>query len=97
MTKEEIQAQIDSIEEALELVDNKLSRIVLKAKVKYLRELKESALSIQDLQREAFEAGREFNSIDGVVDIHIVLNIPNADNSDLQPVYPTFDDYLNTL
>lgn len=46
---------------------------------------------------EVFNAAREFNSQDGIVDIHIVISYPNADNSDLTPLYPVYQDYLNSL
>ena len=52
--------------------------------------------SLEQMQ-ECWNAGREFYSQDGVVNIHIIVNIPGADNSDLQPVYANLDDYLSTI
>lgn len=46
------------------------------------------------LLEETFEASREFNSIDGVVDVHIVLNMPQHDLSDLSPLYYTLEDFI---
>lgn len=46
---------------------------------------------------EIFEAAREFNSKDGIVDVHIVLNIGQHDISDLSPLYPNYQDYLKSL
>ena len=46
---------------------------------------------------ECFEAGREFNSKDGIVDIDVVIFYKGADNSDLEPLYPLYEDYLNNL
>jgi hypothetical protein len=43
--------------------------------------------------RQAFDSAREFNSLDGVVDVHIVLPI-GGDMSDLQPLHFTFDHWF---
>jgi hypothetical protein len=43
--------------------------------------------------RNAFDSAREFNSLDGVVDVHIVLPM-GGDMSDLQPLHFTFDEWL---
>jgi hypothetical protein len=43
--------------------------------------------------RNAFDSAREFNSLDGVVDIHIVLPM-SEDMSDLQPLHFTFDEWF---
>jgi len=45
---------------------------------------------------EIFEAAREFDSLDGVVDIHIVLP-SSGETADLQALYPNYQDYLKTL
>jgi len=45
---------------------------------------------------KAFDAAREFDSIDGVVDINIVLNMPSHDLSDLQEK-TTKQDYISNL
>lgn len=42
---------------------------------------------------QAFESAREFNSLDGVVDIHIVLSM-GGDISDLQPLHFTFKEWF---
>ena len=47
--------------------------------------------------KQCFEAGREFNSKDGVVDIDVVIFYKGADNSDLEPKFPLFEDYLKSL
>lgn len=39
--------------------------------------------SLEDIKK-AIEMAREADSIDGTVDLHIVLNFPNTDNSDLR-------------
>lgn len=52
--------------------------------------------TLEDM-KYAFEAAREFNSSDGTVDIQIVLSYKGADNSDLSPVYPNFEDYMEAL
>ena len=39
--------------------------------------------------RDAFDSAREFNSLDGVVDVHIVLRM-GGDMSDLEPLHFTF-------
>jgi hypothetical protein len=44
--------------------------------------------------KEAFDSAREFNSQDGVVDIHVVVGF---EKSDLYPVHDTFEDYLESL
>jgi hypothetical protein len=43
--------------------------------------------------RNAFDSAREFNSLDGVVDVHIVLPM-GGDMSDLQPLHFTFDEWF---
>ena len=52
----------------------------------------ERMYSEEDL-RQAFDSAREFNSLDGVVDVHIVLPM-GGDFSDLQPLHFTFDDWF---
>lgn len=47
--------------------------------------------------KQCFEAGREFNSKDGTVDIDVVIFYKGADNSDLEPKFPLFEDYLISL
>jgi hypothetical protein len=44
--------------------------------------------------KNAFDSAREFNSLDGVVDVHIVLPM-GGDMSDLQPLHFTFDEWFN--
>lgn len=46
----------------------------------------------KDLQT-AFDSAREFDSLDGTVDIHIILPM-GGDTSDLSPLCPTFEDWL---
>lgn len=46
--------------------------------------------------RKTFDSAREFNSLDGIVDVHIVLPM-GGDMSDLQPLYLTFEDFKNKL
>ena len=43
--------------------------------------------------KNAFDSAREFNSLDGVVDVHIVLSM-GGDVSDLQPLYFTFEEWF---
>ena len=43
--------------------------------------------------RNAFDSAREFNSLDGVVDVHIVLPM-GGDMSDLQPLHFTFKEWF---
>jgi len=52
----------------------------------------ERSYSEEDM-RNAFDSAREFNSLDGVVDVHIVLPM-GGDMSDLQPLHFTFDDWF---
>jgi len=52
----------------------------------------ERMFSEEDM-RNAFDSAREFNSLDGVVDVHIVLPM-GGDMSDLQPLHFTFDDWF---
>lgn len=47
--------------------------------------------------RNCFLAAREFNSLDGVVDVDVVLNFKGADNSDLQALWTTPEEYLDSL
>jgi hypothetical protein len=43
--------------------------------------------------KNAFDSAREFNSLDGVVDVHIVLPM-GGDMSDLQPLHFTFNEWF---
>jgi hypothetical protein len=43
--------------------------------------------------KNAFDSAREFNSLDGVVDVHIVLPM-GGDMSDLQPLHFTFEEWF---
>jgi len=52
----------------------------------------ERMYSEEDL-RNAFDSAREFNSLDGVVDVHIVLPM-GGDMSDLQPLHFTFEEWF---
>ena len=53
---------------------------------------KKEMYSKEDL-KNAIDSAREFNSLDGVVDIHIVLPM-GGDMSDLQPLHFTFDEWF---
>jgi hypothetical protein len=44
--------------------------------------------------KNAFDSARKFNSLDGVVDVHIVLPM-GGDMSDLQPLHFTFDEWYS--
>lgn len=55
-------------------------------------ENKQRGYSEEDM-RNAFDSAREFNSLDGVVDIHIVLPM-GGDMSDLQPLHFTFEEFI---
>ncbi len=52
----------------------------------------ERMYSEEDL-RNAFDSAREFNSLDGIVDVHIVLPM-GGDMSDLQPLHFTFEEWF---
>ncbi len=52
----------------------------------------ERMYSEEDL-KNAFDSAREFNSLDGVVDVHIVLPM-GGDMSDLQPLHSTFNEWF---
>jgi hypothetical protein len=52
----------------------------------------EKMYSEEDM-RNAFDSAREFNSLDGVVDVHIVLPM-GGDMSDLQPLHFTFKEWF---
>ena len=53
--------------------------------------------ALLEFGKQCFEAGREFNSKDGTVDIDVVIFYKGADNSDLEPKFPLFEDYLISL
>lgn len=59
------------------------------------QEVLKKSYSEEDL-KNAFDSGREFDSLDGIVDIHIVLPM-GGDMSDLQPLYLTFEDWFKNL
>jgi hypothetical protein len=52
----------------------------------------ERMYSEEDL-KNAFDSAREFNSLDGVVDVHIVLPM-GGNMSDLQPLHFTFEEWF---
>jgi len=52
----------------------------------------EKMYSEEDM-RNAFDSAREFNSLDGVVNVHIVLPM-GGDMSDLQPLHFTFKEWF---
>jgi hypothetical protein len=52
----------------------------------------ERMYSEEDL-RNAFDSAREFDSLDGIVDVHIVLPM-GGDMSDLQPLHFTFKEWF---
>jgi hypothetical protein len=52
----------------------------------------ERMYSEEDL-RNTFDSAREFNSLNGVVDVHIVLPM-GGDMSDLQPLHFTFKEWF---
>ena len=52
----------------------------------------ERSYSEEDM-RNAFDSAREFNSLDGVVDVHIVLPM-GGDMLDLQPLHFTFEQWF---
>jgi hypothetical protein len=52
----------------------------------------EQMYSEEDM-KNAFDSAREFNSLDGVVDVHIVLPM-GGDMSDLQPLHFTFKEWF---
>jgi hypothetical protein len=56
-------------------------------------EPKQERMYSEEDMRNAFDSAREFNSLDGVVDVHIVLPM-GGDMSDLQPLHFTFDEWL---
>jgi hypothetical protein len=66
-------------------------------------DFKEASLEIAKWQQErmyseedmknAFDSAREFNSLDGIVDVHIVLPM-GGDMSDLQPLHFTFKEWF---
>ena len=53
----------------------------------------EERMYSEEDMRNAFDSAREFNSLDGVVDVHIVLPM-GGDMSDLQPLHFTFDEWF---
>jgi hypothetical protein len=55
-------------------------------------EKEQKGYSEEDM-RNAFDSAREFNSLDGVVDVHIVLPM-GGDMSDLQPLHFTFEEWF---
>ena len=55
----------------------------------------EKLYSKKDMEN-AFNSAREFNSLDGIVDINIILPM-GGNTSDLQPLHLTFNDWLNSL
>ena len=55
-------------------------------------EKQQQGYSEEDM-KNAFDSAREFNSLDGVVDVHIVLPM-GGDMSDLQPLHFTFEEWF---
>lgn len=62
---------------------------------KTAQSLNDKMFSLDDM-KQCFLYAREFNSIDGIVYINVVLNFTN-NNSDLQAVHVNFEDYIQSL
>jgi hypothetical protein len=62
------------------------------AGAKWQQEQDKKMYSEEDL-RNAFDSAREFDSLDGIVDVHIVLCM-GGDMLDLQPLHITFDKWF---
>ena len=81
------------LEEAAEMlypgVDRQVDRMLFINGANYQAE---RMYSEEDM-RNAFDSAREFNSLDGVVDVHIVLPM-GGDMSDLQPLHFTFKEWF---
>lgn len=54
---------------------------------------KQKKMYIEEDLREAFNAAREFNSADGVVEVQIVIAM-GGDMSDLEPIHLTYDEWF---
>jgi len=54
--------------------------------------MQDKMFSEEDMKK-AFDSAREFDSLDGVVDVHIVLPM-GGDMSDLQPLHFTFEEWF---
>ena len=87
----------ETVEEAAENYINLNKRFAdtEKAFITGAKWMQERMYSEEDL-KNAFDSGREFDSLDGIVDIHIILPM-GGDMSDLQPLYPTFEDWFKNL
>lgn len=83
-----------------ELPNQLFSEGVYKAVVFFIKwyNTQQQKFTSEDMVK-CFNAAREFNSMDGVVDINITIDFKgfDADISDLSPVYITAKDYLDTL
>ncbi len=88
ITKINTPDRYDSINQRYNYSEKDLTNLVKKAQSKQYSE--------EDM-KNCFLAAREFNSLDGPVDIDIVLNFKGADNSDLQAIWTTPEDYLQSL
>jgi hypothetical protein len=81
------------LEEAAEMlypgVDRQVDRMLFINGANYQAE---RMYSEEDM-RNAFDSAREFNSLNGVVDVHIVLPM-GGDMSDLQPLHFTFKEWF---
>lgn len=78
-----------------EILYNDSKRDWWKQGFKTSQSLNDKMFSLEDME-QCFLSAREFNSMDGVVDINVVLNFTN-DNSDLRAVHVTFEDYIQSL
>ena len=56
-------------------------------------EFAKSKMYSEEDMKNAFDSAREFNSLDGIVDVHIVLPM-GGDMSDLQPLHFTFEEWF---
>lgn len=76
----------------LDLVQGNSVDEVYRVFCEVIKEQNNNKYSEEDL-RNAFDSAREFNSLDGVVDVHIVLPM-GGDMSDLQPLHFTFEEWF---
>jgi len=70
----------------------KCSNAGYESKIKELQSEIERMYNREDM-KNAFDSAREFNSLEGVVDVHIVLPM-GGDMSDLQPLHFTFEEWF---
>ena len=93
MIQETLEEVAKDYSEIHEDVSGTLGRYLVSAVFQDGAKWQQERMYSEEELKNAFDSAREFNSLDGVVDVHIVLPM-GGDVSDLQPLHFTFEEWF---